>query len=137
MTTSGERPATGAEALDALEDVVEFAYDHGYHEHGYPLVASVRAALAQERERLRQYEPDGVELTPSREWLLKELAEERARTARLRELLGEACWAMYGMSTKDWLECTECGATAPFGSTERQHRPDCAIGITLSGRPTP
>lgn len=33
------------EALAALANVVDFAYQHGYHEHGYPLVETVRAAL--------------------------------------------------------------------------------------------
>lgn len=33
--------------LQMLEDVVEFAYTHGYHEHGFPLVKEVRKHFAE------------------------------------------------------------------------------------------
>jgi hypothetical protein len=47
--------------LGALKNVVEFAYEHGYHEHGYDLVEDVATALRAahaENERLRAYAKD-------------------------------------------------------------------------------
>jgi hypothetical protein len=42
----GTKPAQVAGILKSLEDVVQFAYEHGYHEHGVPLVQIVREYIA-------------------------------------------------------------------------------------------
>jgi hypothetical protein len=44
------------ETLTMLENVVDFAYEHGYHEHGYPLVDTVRQALRAATERAERAE---------------------------------------------------------------------------------
>lgn len=54
--TPGRRTEIAHDALDSLDDVVRFAYEQGYHEHGIPLVEIVREhmrALERERDELR------------------------------------------------------------------------------------
>ena len=74
-----------------------------------------------------------VTLTPGeRDRLCAALRAAEQRIAVLETGLDEHCWAMYGHSTAEWLECTACGHTAPFSSTKREHRPDCEVAVLLA-----
>ena len=84
---------------DALTRELESA--HRVLQDSGDLAQRLQADVAKLRERLAQYEPDGVELVPSREWYVDRCRELAAQVMKLREAVEEAVREMAYLYERD------------------------------------
>lgn len=128
---SAVRPADArepkqAEAIEALRDVVDFAYEQGYHEHGYDIVAAALAAAAPQAgpvagshedlpQRLRQRARTMTKDADTFD-LLYESADEIERldaTIDARHPRGGHCDGVMSDMGEEWTYCPLCGGRLP------------------------